>query len=176
MDDENAQAPAMEAFEGLLEMTSGLEVLHVWVDEMDTLPKVGAIIRHKQTLTSLGIHCQKNRDKVHSYTEDDYRDICNQCTEIRQLSLAFPQLESESEYFSADFDSFIVCGPTWMSNCKAMLNIFLVGPHFEPSTPGNLECYTMAVSREVVHLHFLRNCSINPLIRAPSSALQPTHL
>ena len=175
MDDETAQPHAMEAFEGLLEMTSGLEVLHLWLDEMDAVPKAGAITRHKKTLTSLGIHCQKNRDKVHSYTEDDYREICNQCTEIRQLSLAFPQLESESEYLSADFDTFLVCGPMWISDCKAIFNTFLAGPHFEPSTLSNLEYVTMAVSREIVQLHFQRDRSSTPLIRAPSSALQPTH-
>ena len=125
MDDENTQVPAMKAFEGLLETTSGLEVLHVWVDGMNALPKVGAITRHKKTLTSLGMHSQKNRDSVHCYTEDDCREICEQCTEIRQLSLNFPQLESESEVISTEFSNFFVCGLIWNSIDKQCLTSFL---------------------------------------------------
>ncbi|MCJ1436481.1 hypothetical protein MMC27_005860 [Xylographa pallens] len=106
MDDDKSEPHALEAFEGLLESLSGLETLHIYVNRMRSLPKVGPIIFHKKTLTSLSIHSQQTREAIHTYSEEDFDKICTECSQIRQLSIMFPKTTVEHAVASPEFLAF----------------------------------------------------------------------
>ena len=108
MDDDKSEPHALEAFEGLLESLSGLDTLHMYVSRMRSLPKISSILCHKRTLTSLSIHSQSSRSDFFTYTEDDYRRLCTEATEMRQLSLMFPKTNAENAMPSPEFESFLV--------------------------------------------------------------------
>ena len=109
MDDEKSEHHALEAFEGLLESLSGLETIHVYINRMRALPKIGPIVQHRKTLTSLSIHSQINKDSVMTYSEEDYSRICNDCSNLRQLSVMFPKTSVELPLPTSEFSAFIVC-------------------------------------------------------------------
>ncbi|MCJ1471616.1 hypothetical protein MMC13_000256 [Lambiella insularis] len=108
MDDDKSEPHALEAFEGLLESLSGLETLHIFVKRMRSLPKVGPITLHKKTLTSLSVHSQETREKIHTYSEEDYDRICG-CTQLRQLSVMFPNTSIDHATLSVGFFAFQAC-------------------------------------------------------------------
>ena len=108
MDDDKSEPHALEAFEGLLESLSGVETLHVYVNRMRSLPKVGLILLHKKTLTSLSIHSQQSRDAIHTYSEEDYNRLCTECSQLRQLSIMFPKTTVEHAAPSPEFLAFRV--------------------------------------------------------------------
>lgn len=109
MDDDKSEPHSLEAFEGLLESLSGLETLHISLNRMRTLPKVGPITLHKKTLTSLSVHSQQTRDNIHTYSEEDYDRICTDCSQLRQLSVMFPKTSIELSVPSPEFVTFKVC-------------------------------------------------------------------
>ncbi|MCJ1411703.1 hypothetical protein MMC19_005795 [Ptychographa xylographoides] len=109
MDDEKSEHHALEAFEGLLESLSGLETIHVYINRMRALPKIGPIVQHRKTLTSLSIHSQINKDSVMTYSEEDYSRICNDCSNLRQLSVMFPKTSVELPLPTSEFSAFITC-------------------------------------------------------------------
>ncbi|MCJ1287072.1 hypothetical protein MMC26_006420 [Xylographa opegraphella] len=106
MDDDKSEPHALEAFNGLLESISGLETLHVYINRMRSLPKVGPITLHKKTLTSLSIHSQQTRDAIHTYSEQDYEKLCTACSQLRQLSIMFPKTTVEHPATSPEFLAF----------------------------------------------------------------------
>ncbi|MCJ1398753.1 hypothetical protein MMC11_001954 [Xylographa trunciseda] len=106
MDDDKSEPHSLEAFEGLLESLSGLETLHIYINRMRSLPKVGPIMLHKKTLTSLSIHSQQTRDAIHTYSEEDFDKICTECSQLRQLSIMFPKTTVEHAVPSNEFLAF----------------------------------------------------------------------
>ncbi|MCJ1384471.1 hypothetical protein MMC17_007588 [Xylographa soralifera] len=127
MDDDKSEPHALEAFEGLLESLSGLETLHIYVNRMRSLPKVGPIILHKKTLTSLSIHSQQTRDAIHTYSEEDYDKICTECSQLRQLSIMFPKTTVEHAVPSPEFLAF-------RSNIQKLHNLRTLNIRRWPST------------------------------------------
>ena len=112
MDDDKSDAHALDAFDGLLESTSGLETLDVYVCRMSTLPKVSSIVHHKKSLISLSIHSQASKDSVFHYLDFDFERLCLECSELRQLSVNFPRTSSDSAMPSVEFKNYIVSPPT----------------------------------------------------------------
>lgn len=108
MDDDKSEPHALEAFEGLLESMSGLETLHMYVSRMRALPKISSILCHKKTLTSLSIYSQYSKSDIFAYSEDDYRRLCTEATEIKQLSLMFPKTNAENALPAPEFENFLV--------------------------------------------------------------------
>ena len=108
LDDETNEHYALEAFEGFLESTNTLEVLHVSVNKMRTLPKVSSIMCHRKTLLSLSIHSQMSHNNVYNYSEEDFGRLCDECKEIRQLSVMFPKTSVDLAIPSPEFTNFLV--------------------------------------------------------------------
>ena len=98
---------ALEAFEGLLEATAGLEVLHVETNNLGSLPKAGAIGHHGKTLQILGVRNRMPQGLV-MYEPDQFEEICTSCLELRQLSVTFPNTSVSDAFPSSEFKAFLV--------------------------------------------------------------------
>ena len=108
LDDESSEPHALEAFEGFLEALTGLASIHVIISRMRDLPKVAALVHHRKTLTSLSVHSQENHDNIFLYSINDYSRLCDECTELRQLSIMFPETKIEPPSPSHEFVAFLV--------------------------------------------------------------------
>ena len=111
MDSHNSEWPALEAFEGFLDTLTSLEVIDVVVAGMRALPRASSITHHRKTLVSLAVQTEKDEYNQHTYSEEDFGTICIQCTELRQLSVLFPEatLNWADRYLNAKFSAFLVC-------------------------------------------------------------------
>ena len=87
---------ALKVFEGFLSSFHGLETIYVNLCRVEALPKTSAILNHQKTLVSLSVFCEVYARKVFTYTEDELREICQFCAQIKQLSLMFPEKQSIS--------------------------------------------------------------------------------
>ena len=108
LDDETNEPYALEAFEGFLESTNTLEVMHVALNKMRALPKVSSITCHRKTLLSLSMHSQMSHNNVYTYSEEDFSRLCDECKEIRQLSVMFPKTSVDTAVPSPEFSIFLV--------------------------------------------------------------------
>ena len=99
---------ALEAFEGLLEAISGLEVLHVDTNNITGLPKAATISHHGKTLQVLGIRSRMPPTAILLYESDQFEEICNNCLELRQLGITFPITSVSDAEPSSDFTTYLV--------------------------------------------------------------------
>ena len=99
---------ALEAFEGLLEAISGLEVLHVDTNNIAGLPKAAAISHHGKTLQILSIRSRMPATAILLYESDQFEEICNNCLELRQLGITFPTTFVSDAEPSSDFTTYLV--------------------------------------------------------------------
>ena len=99
----NSGIHALEAFDGLLEAISGLEVLHVDITKFDALPNPTAIAHHGKTLQALGIRGRTDTSSLMRYETDQLDEICTACTELRQFSITFPTTSVSDARPSRDF-------------------------------------------------------------------------
>ena len=108
MDDDKSDAHSVEAFEGLLESISGLKTLDVYINRVESPPRMTPILHHKGTLLSLSIHSQQSREIQHYYAEDNFGVLCSECSKLRQLSITFPRTSAEGAIFAPEFLSYVV--------------------------------------------------------------------
>lgn len=99
---------ALEAFEGLLEGLSGLEVLHIDIINMERLPKASTLTHHGKTLRSLFVRSGTSNTEIHTYKTFEFDKICSNCTELRQLSVTFPTIIIPHAVLNSDYKSFLV--------------------------------------------------------------------
>ena len=108
---------ALEAFEGLLEAIVGLEVLLVDSNHIAGLPKAAAISHHGKTLQVLSIRSRMPSTAILLYESEQIEEICNNCLELRQLSITFPITSVSDAEPSSDFTTYLVTSPllvVWM--------------------------------------------------------------
>ena len=108
LDDEASEPHTLEAFEGFVQALQGLETLHVVVSKMRELPKVAVLIQHRKSLVSLSVHSQQSHDNIFTYSINDYGRLCEECSELRQLSIMFPETKVEPPSPSHEFVAFLV--------------------------------------------------------------------
>ena len=99
---------ALEAFEGLLEAITGLEVLHIDTNNIPGLPKPAAISHHGKTLHILGIRSRMPTTAILLYESEQFEEICTHCLELRQLGITFPITSVSDAEPSSDFTTFLV--------------------------------------------------------------------
>lgn len=99
---------ALESFEGLLEATSGLEVLNVDTNNIPGLPKAAAIAHHGKTLQILGVRSRMPTTAILMYESEHFEEICNNCLELRQLGITFPVTSVSDAEPSSDFTTYLV--------------------------------------------------------------------
>lgn len=107
---------ALEAFEGLLEAITGLEVLMSDTSNIAGLPKAAAISHHGKTLQLLSIRSRMPSPAISLYESDQIEEICNNCLELRQLSITFPITSVSDAEPSSDFTTYLVmtlCSPCY---------------------------------------------------------------
>ena len=102
---------ALEAFEGLLEAIVGLEVLLVDSNHIAGLPKAAAISHHGKTLQVLSIRSRMPSTAILLYESEQIEEICNNCLELRQLSITFPITSVSDAEPSSDFTTYLVKSP-----------------------------------------------------------------
>ena len=113
--EETAEPHALEAFEGLLESLTGLEILHVDLNNIGGLPKPSAITTHRKTLKILAIRSrmgpleQPQLDSLKSYEQGQFDEVCAQCTGIRQLSITTPETYVSEPRETNEFRDFLRC-------------------------------------------------------------------
>ena len=113
--EETAEPHALEAFEGLLEGLSGLEILHVDLNNIGGLPKPSAITNHRKTLKVLAIRSrmgppeQPQLDSLKCYEQAQFDEICTQCPEVRQLSITTPETFVSDPQETTEFRDFLRC-------------------------------------------------------------------
>jgi hypothetical protein len=90
--DDNAENDALSALDGFLCLVSGLKVLTVDISFAKTLPLATGITRHARTLRELNVHASTgdSDDEELVYTHEEFGNICKNCTNLEQLSCAFP--------------------------------------------------------------------------------------
>ena len=97
------ESDALNAFDGLLEAMSGLEVLMVDVANLRALPNPTAIAHHGKTLQVLGVRGRTETSSLMRYETDQLDEICTACTELRQFSITFPTTSVSDAQPSPDF-------------------------------------------------------------------------
>lgn len=113
--EETAEPHALEAFEGLLEGLSGLEILHVDLNNVGGLPKPSTITTHRKTLKVLAIRSRMGPpeapylDSLKCYEQDQFDEICAQCTGVRQLSITTPATFVSEPRETNEFKDFLRC-------------------------------------------------------------------
>lgn len=108
LQEETNEPHALEAFEGLLEGLSGLEILHIDINHMQTLPKPAALAHHGKTLKSLFVRSALSSSNIHTYETHEFDVICTGCTELRQLSVTFPPTAVSHAVLDPEYKSFLV--------------------------------------------------------------------
>jgi hypothetical protein len=119
--DDNAENDALSALDGFLCLVSGLKVLTVDICFAKTLPLAAGITRHSRTLRELNVHASRGDSDEEElvYAFDEFEKICKNCTEMEQLSCAFPPTSiirtSSDEYvaFEVRFSHAIIKMVLW---------------------------------------------------------------
>ncbi len=106
--EEGSETHALEAFDGLLEAITGLEVLHVDIKNFGRLPNPTAIAHHGKTLRTLGIRSRTVSSNPMRYESEQLDEICTACTELRQLSITFPTTSVSDAHPSSEFKQALV--------------------------------------------------------------------
>ena len=106
--EEPTETHALEAFDGLLEAISGLEILHVDVNHFNGLPNPTGIAHHGKTLQVLGIRSRDTHSNPIKYESEQLDEICTACTELRQLSITFPSTSVSDAHPSPEFKQHLV--------------------------------------------------------------------
>jgi len=90
--DDNPENDGLIALDGFLTLVSGIKVLTVDICYAKTLPSIVGITRHKTTLKELNIHGSRGdgEEEEMVYDHADFDKICKNCTQLEQLSVAFP--------------------------------------------------------------------------------------
>jgi hypothetical protein len=90
--DDNTENDGLNALDGFLTLVSGLKVLTIDICYAKTLPSAEGITRHRQTLKELNVHASRGDGEEEElvYDHPDFDNICKNCTQLEQLSCAFP--------------------------------------------------------------------------------------
>ena len=115
---EETETHTLEAFDGLLEALSGLEILHVDIKNFGELPNPTAIAHHGKTLQILGIRSRTASSNPMSYENDQLDEICTACTELRQLSITFPTTSVSDARPSVEFKQALVSHAGNLLQCQ----------------------------------------------------------
>ena len=109
-DQDKCENHAVGAASGFLESLEGLQTIDIFLEDLGSQPRVDAIVKHKETLTTLSMHSydRANGGTMHVYTDADFARICRECTGLRQLSIMFPGTNVKNMYPSNEFRSFLV--------------------------------------------------------------------
>lgn len=107
--EETSEIHALEAFDGLLESITGLEILHVDIKNFGGLPNTTAIAHQGKTLTILGIRSRTASSNTMRYESHQLDEICTACTELRQLSITFPTTSVSDARPSSEFKTYLRC-------------------------------------------------------------------
>ncbi|CAK4024855.1 Hypothetical predicted protein [Lecanosticta acicola] len=139
---DNTENEALLALDGFLCLVSGIKDLVVDLENTKALPASAGIARHAKTLELLNVH--GTQDSNHSSTMtppdcdgdelvwdfDDFEKICKACTDLEQLSCAWPStslIRSPSEEWKS-FEN--ACG-----NLRKLVTLHITTwPNNKPST------------------------------------------
>lgn len=108
LQEETNEPYALEAFEGLLEGLSGLEILHIDINNMPSLPKPAVLAQHGKTLKSLFVRSTLSSTNINMYEAPEFDVICTSCTELRQLSVTFPPTVVSHAVLDSEYKLFLV--------------------------------------------------------------------
>lgn len=100
---DNSENEALLALDGFLCLVSGIRELVIDLDQVKTLPAAIGITSHRDTLRILSVHGSNDYNLSPSrgsaalddgeqlvWDVDEFKKICNACTELEQLSCAWP--------------------------------------------------------------------------------------
>jgi hypothetical protein len=91
--DDNVENEGLAALDGFLCLVSGIKTLTIDMAFSKSLPSPAGIIRHSKTLKLLNVHASRIPDECDDELVYDYAsfaDICNNCRDLEQISVAFP--------------------------------------------------------------------------------------
>ncbi|CAA9957274.1 hypothetical protein PTNB73_03845 [Pyrenophora teres f. teres] len=91
--DDNAENDGLCAIDGFLCLVSGIKTLTLDITYVKALPAAAGIVRHGKTLESLNVHASTGPDSCDPELVYDYASfsqICKECTQLEQISVAFP--------------------------------------------------------------------------------------
>lgn len=98
---DNTENEALIALDGFLCLVSGIKELVIDMEHVKTLPAAAGIARHGKTLELLYVHCSQGCSIMHPSSDCDadevtwdfesFEKICKACTNLEQLSCAWPQ-------------------------------------------------------------------------------------
>lgn len=125
--EETSVTHALEAFDGLLEAMSGLEVLHVDIMGFSGLPNPTAIAHHGKTLRLLGVRSRDPVSNLMRYESEQLDEICTACTELRQLGITFPDTSVSDAHPSSEFKQAQRC-------LKKLRHLITLNLHSWPTT------------------------------------------
>lgn len=170
---DNDENDAMSALDGFLCLVGGIEELTIDFAIADELPQVGGIVRHSKTLKTLVVHAADGdwgdgtTDEL-VYSREDFKQICEQCTGLEQLSIGTPD-RGITEHIPPPDSS------TWTVNSilvSSLLNTFAnptvsVCPH-QAHLPPHAPIHRLAHQQQVLVRTLARNVH-----RPPASPRHP---
>ncbi|KAF2115469.1 hypothetical protein BDV96DRAFT_80266 [Lophiotrema nucula] len=93
--DDNPENDGLEALDGFLVLATGIKVLTVDLSYVKSLPAAAGIVRHSRTLKQLNVHASSmpdDCDEEHVYDYASFSQICKECPNVEQISVAFPNV------------------------------------------------------------------------------------
>ncbi|KAF2457599.1 hypothetical protein BDY21DRAFT_385840 [Lineolata rhizophorae] len=93
--EDNVENDTLEAIDGLLCLVSGITSLTLDIMSAKKPPAVAGISRQGRTLKELNVHASPgssvdDRTEEHIYDANSFLQICKDCPQLEQLSVAFP--------------------------------------------------------------------------------------
>jgi hypothetical protein len=149
--DDNREQEGLNAIDGFLVLVSGIKFLTIDVSGVQSLPAAAGIMRHSKTLRYLNVHANpppEESDDEHVYDYSSFQDICKSCTELEQLSVAFPSVSLIRD----KQDSFLNFEVRNSSPFRAVHSMLTVSLELlrRPPQSGYAECHDVAAQRPLV--------------------------
>ena len=152
---DNAENDGLSALDGFLCLVSGIKVLTVDITYAKSLPGASSICRHHKTLEELNVHvyplAEESEEELH-YDQSSFSQICNQCTRIEQISVAFPH-RNILRQASPMFQNFEVSLQSLFPSCNPMLTLTFLELLGRFAKLNHVEHYNLAPSPSGNRLH-----------------------
>ena len=82
--------------------------MHVDINNINGLPNALAISHHDKTLEVLEIRSRMPTEIILLYDIEQFEELCNNCLELRQLSITFPITSVSEAEPSSLFTTYLV--------------------------------------------------------------------
>jgi len=118
----NTEEDVVSALDVFLCLISGLEDLTIEFDKVGMLPSIDGIVKHSKTLKTLILHGFKgdSTDEEIPLSVSNFRNVCTACSNLEQLSCAFPATLITSGIPATKWKSFATAVTTSLLSLRTL--------------------------------------------------------